>query len=197
MSTQDLLDGAGDPATGPGAVAVRVHRVEPSDWASHRDLRLAMLGADPRAFWADLATVRRWEQEQWREEILGPRIHLQARRGADAHGGIALLPAGYTPEHVIPADRAHIVSLWVRPEARGARLAHLLIGAVAELALDLGRPQLHLDVDETNAPARELYRSLGFRETGQRELREDTRTSWVEYAARADDVAAGAGATGA
>ena len=77
--------------------------------------------ADPDAFWADLGEVRSRTEEQWREEIAGPRIHLQARAGETVLGGIALLPEGYTPEHPIPEDRSHIVSLWVRPAARSLR----------------------------------------------------------------------------
>ena len=168
------------------SLPVEVHRVLPEEWRAHRDLRLDMLEADPDAFWADLSEVRSRSEEQWREEIVGPRIHLQARAGDEVLGGIALLPEGYTPGHAIPADRAHIVSLWVRPEARGTGTSSLLLRHLAGLALELGRPDLRLDVDESNAPARALYERLGFRATGARDPREGRTTAWVEYALRAE-----------
>src|SRR5690606_30037921 len=101
---------SGGPGTGdgPGAAPVParmsageglfLHRVVPEDWASHRALRLDMLEADPGAFWADPHEARARDEETWREEIRGPRVHLQARRSGEVLGGIALLPEGYTPE---------------------------------------------------------------------------------------------------
>lgn len=170
------------------ATTVRIHRVTGEDWASHRDLRLDMLAADPEAFWADPAEARRRDERQWRREIAGPRVHLQARRGGSVLGGIALLPAGYTPEHVIPADRAYIVSLWVRPAARGTGLSRVLLASAARLSLELGRPDLRLDVDDTNTPAQGLYERLGFAATGAREAREGRSTYWVEYAIHAEQL---------
>jgi ribosomal protein S18 acetylase RimI-like enzyme len=170
---------------------VRIHRVGVDDWVSHRALRLDMLAADPEAFWADPDEARARTEQQWREEIAGPRLHLQARRGEDVLGGIALLPAGYTPEHVIPADRAHIVSLWVRPAARGGGLTALLFAALARLSLDLGRPDLRLDVDETNLAAQRVYERLGFEATGGRDPREGRSTAWIEYAIRAEQLLSG------
>lgn len=159
-----------------------LHRVVPEDWASHRALRLDMLEADPGAFWADPHEARARDEETWREEIRGPRVHLQARRSGEVLGGIALLPEGYTPEQAIPEDRAHIVSLWVRPEARGLGVSRLLLAGVAQLALELGRPCLHLDVDSDNTAAQSLYLHLGFTATGARDPREGRESSWVEYA---------------
>ncbi|MDV3296439.1 MAG: GNAT family N-acetyltransferase [Brachybacterium paraconglomeratum] len=170
---------------------VEVHRVLPEQWRAHRDLRLDMLEADPDAFWADLGEVRSRTEEQWREEIAGPRIHLQARVGETVLGGIALLPEGYTPEHPIPADRSHIVSLWVRPAARGRGISTLLLRSVAELAISIGRPELSLDVDETNASARAVYERLGFRATGEREPREGRDSAWIEYMLGAEELLRG------
>lgn len=174
-------------ATNP-STALRIHRVTGEDWNSHRELRLDMLTADPEAFWADPAEARRRDEQQWRAEIAGPRIHLQARSEGAVLGGIALLPAGYTPEHMIPEDRAHIVSLWIHPAARGTGVSRALLAALARLSLELGRPDLRLDVDDTNLPAQRLYERLGFTATGNREPRESRGTSWVEYAIGAEQL---------
>ncbi|MCT1385807.1 GNAT family N-acetyltransferase, partial [Brachybacterium sp. p3-SID1565] len=143
-------------------------RVGEEDWRSHRDLRLDMLADSPRAFWAQLAEVQDRTPEQWREELRGPRIHLQARCGDQVMGSLAVLPQGYTPEHVIGEDQAILVSLWVRPEARGSGASRALFRAAAELALELGRPHLLLEVDDAGHAARRLYARLGFTETGTR-----------------------------
>ena len=173
------------------SLPVEVHRVLPEEWRAHRDLRLDMLEADPDAFWADLSEVRSRTEEQWREEIVGPRIHLQARAGDEVLGGIALLPEGYTPEHPIPEDCSHIVSLWVRPTARGRGISTLLLRHLAQLAISLGRPKLSLDVDETNTSAQAVYERLGFRATGEREPREGRDSAWVEHVIDAEQLLRG------
>lgn len=176
-------DGAGIPRTGAGAVAV--HRVGPEDWLAHRDLRLTMLRTDPEAFWAQADVLAGWGEQQWRADATGPRLHLQARRRDEVLGGIGLLPEGYTPEMSIPEDCVHLVSMWVRPTARGQRVADLLLVAGAELALELGRPHLLLDVDARNAPARRFYTRCGFRPTGAADPREGTDSHWLEHEADA------------
>lgn len=188
----DTGTGEASTKTVPGeAPPLHIHRVRAEDWVSHRDLRLAMLSADPDAFWADLGEVRARTAQQWQDEIAGPRLHLQARRGEEVLGGIALLPEGYTPEHQIPEDRAHIVSLWVRPEARGSGVSRGLFSALARCAVDLGRPDLRLDVDESNLIAQRLYERLGFTATGARDPRQGRSTAWVEYAIRAEHLLEG------
>lgn len=181
MGTLHTTDGAGPPHEVSGAVAVSVTRVEPDDWISHRDLRLAMLSDAPEAFWASLEDVRARTEQQWRQEIHGPRIHLQARRGEEVLGGIAVLPQGYTPEHHIAFDEIILVSLWVRPAARGTGASRELMSAAAQLAIHLGRPRVQLEVDDGNGPARRLYDRLGFTETGVRYPRQSTGSTWVQY----------------
>ncbi len=189
MTPLETTSGAGTSAREPGAAGdVRVVRVGEEDWRSHRDLRLDMLADSPRAFWAQLAEVQDRTPEQWREELRGPRIHLQARCVDQVMGSLAVLPQGYTPEHVIGEDQAILVSLWVRPEARGSGASRALFRAAAELALELGRPHLLLEVDDAGHAARRLYARLGFTETGTRHPRESTGGEWIEYEGRAEHL---------
>lgn len=170
---------------------LRVVRVGPEDWARHRALRLEMLEESPMSFWATLEETRQRTEAQWREELHGPRIHFQARHvdeaGADRAdlppaGGIALLPQGYTDEHVIEPDQSIVVSLWVRPELRGRGVSGPLWAALADHAVELGRPRLLLEVDDSNTAAMASYARIGFEETGVRFPRRGTGTHWVEFA---------------
>ncbi|WP_341855308.1 hypothetical protein [Brachybacterium sp. GPGPB12] len=63
----------------------------------------------------------------------------------------------------------------------------MLLRGVAELAISIGRPQLSLDVDDTNTSARAVYERLGFRATGQREPREGRDSAWIEYVLGAEE----------
>ena len=184
------MDAPHDPHRGSFDPSLRVARVLPAQWESHRDLRLDMLAADPTAFWAVREDLVGLSEQQWREDVRGPRHHLQARRGTEVLGGIAVLPGGYTPDHVVPDDQAQLVSLWVRPAARGQGVAPVLVRAAAREALRLGRPDLHLEVDDAQTAAIALYERLGFRATGARDPRPATGGHWVEFAARAEDLLA-------
>lgn len=61
----------------------------------------------------------------------------------------------------VVGDLLHIARLAVRPEARRGGLARALMGALASWALERGATTCALQVAEHNAPALELYASLG------------------------------------
>ena len=65
-------------------------------------------------------------------------------------------------------DEAEILTLAVRPEARGQSLGLKLVSAAAELAKASGAVSLFLEVAEDNRAARALYRRAGFAEAGRR-----------------------------
>lgn len=65
-------------------------------------------------------------------------------------------------------DEAEILTLAVRPEARGQGLGLKLVSAAAELAKASGAVSLFLEVAEDNRPARALYHRAGFAEAGRR-----------------------------
>jgi ribosomal-protein-alanine N-acetyltransferase len=66
------------------------------------------------------------------------------------------------------ADEAELLTIAVDPGWRGKRVGHALMSAVfADLMLSPAR-RLFLEVDEQNAPAVRLYKSLGFAAVGSR-----------------------------
>ena len=170
--------------------ALLVRRVLSEHWEAHRGLRLAMLEADPGAFWARIEDCRDLTREDWIQDIAGPRLHLQALSGDEVVGGIAVLPQGYTPAEPIRDDEANLVSLWVRPASRGSGASRALLRAAARLAIELGRPHLLLDVDSQQLRAARLYERTGFTASGIRKPREETGGTWVEYCAHAEQVLA-------
>lgn len=179
---------------------LHIHRVSGEDWRSHRDLRLEMLADAPHAFWATLDQVRERTEEQWRGELAGSRIFLQARstpgddhsaagHGAAVLGQLGIDPVGYTEELALPSDTVNIVSLYVRPAHRGGGVTRALFAAAAETMRSLGRSHMLLETPDDNMPARRRYRALGFRETGR--TAPDPRREGhveVEYAAHVDDL---------
>ena len=66
------------------------------------------------------------------------------------------------------ASEAEILSIAVAPSRRGRGLARSLLNLHLRRLAGLGTRAVFLEVDEDNAPARNLYRRAGFQEVGRR-----------------------------
>jgi ribosomal-protein-alanine N-acetyltransferase len=65
-------------------------------------------------------------------------------------------------------DELHVLNVAVAPEARRRGVARALLAEVEARAAAEGAARATLEVRRSNAPAIELYRSLGYREVGVR-----------------------------
>lgn len=65
-------------------------------------------------------------------------------------------------------DEGHILDVAVHPEKRGAGVGRLLVEKVLEECRSNGASFVSLEVRESNASARALYRTMGFVEAGRR-----------------------------
>jgi ribosomal protein S18 acetylase RimI-like enzyme len=144
-----------------GAMVV-VREVTPDDWETLRDVRLAALREAPYAFASTYAREAAFTEEQWRDRISDRSVtYLAYRPGNPEPDGLA---GAYVADGV-----ANVVSLWVRPSARGHGVGEALIGATADWAKARDHAALLLWVTESNTPARELYDRCGFALTGERQ----------------------------
>jgi RimJ/RimL family protein N-acetyltransferase len=140
--------------------APQIRRLETSDAAQYRDIRLEALQRNPEAF----GSTFEYEDAQplsWFEAALG----RAAIFGGFLDGALAGV-AGFALEE--GAKRAHKALLWgmyVRATARNTGLGKRLVAAV----LDHGRGRVEmvkLSVVSENEAARRLYRAMGFVEYG-------------------------------
>jgi [ribosomal protein S18]-alanine N-acetyltransferase len=67
------------------------------------------------------------------------------------------------------AGEAEILSIAIAPRQRGRGLARPLLDLHLRRLAGLGTRAVFLEVDESNAPARALYRRAGFRDVGRRQ----------------------------
>ena len=152
-------------------LAQQIRRLEISDAALFRDIRLEALAKNPEAFGSTFEKENA-QPLAWFEATLGAADIF----GAFLDGKLAGI-AGYSAQE--NSKKAHKGLLWtmyVRAAARHAGLGKVLVAAVLEHAR--GRVELvQLTVVSENESARRLYRAMGFVEYGyeKKALKHDGR----------------------
>jgi GNAT superfamily N-acetyltransferase len=133
------------------------------DWPVLRDIRLAALADAPDAFASTYASEEGLNEADWRARIAtgGSFLAYLPDIGASGPAGLA---GGYAPE----PGTVELVSVWVRPQARGHGVGAALIAAVIDWAKVSDATAVHLWVNEANTRARLLYQRCGFAPTGER-----------------------------
>ncbi|URN16741.1 MULTISPECIES: GNAT family N-acetyltransferase [Streptomyces] len=160
-----------------------IRTVRAEEWREARVLRLDALRdpAAPLAFLDTYEAAVARPEEHWRERTawsaegsdtarqfvavapdgrwVGSVTSLLERRGAEVLFGEA-------PE----VDQAHIVGVYLRPEARGGGVAEKLVETAVDWSWSLSEPvvrRVRLYVHERNARAAALYRKAGFVPSGR------------------------------
>jgi ribosomal protein S18 acetylase RimI-like enzyme len=142
---------------------VLIREVAPGDWEALRDIRLAALREAPSAFGSTYAREAAFTGAQWRARI--------SDRAATYLAYLPDLtePAGIGGVYVEDDGSAELVSMWVRPAARGRSVGEALVEAAAGWSRARDHDALYLWVTESNDPARRLYERCGFTPTGERQ----------------------------
>ena len=139
-----------------------VREVEPGDWAILREIRLAALQDAPQAFGSTHQREARFTEALWRNRINDRAVTFFAHLDEDP------APAGIAGVWV-DDGAAELVSMRVRPDARGRGVGAALVMAAAGWAKARDHDTLFLWVTELNAPARRLYERYGFTQSGDRQ----------------------------
>ena len=141
---------------------VLVRETVAADWQALRDIRLEALRNAPTAFGSS------YQQEAARDEA---HWHNRISRGGTFLGYVPEVtePAGLAGGYLEDPVTAELVSMYVRPRARGHGVGEALVATVIDWARHQNAARVHLWVTEANAPARALYERLGFTLTGERQ----------------------------
>src|SRR3954447_22245695 len=127
-----------------------------------RDIRLRALADAPQAFASTLAREQTFTRDVWTSRLTdGDSVNLLAVEEGE--------PVAMATGRLDDPDTAHLLGMWVAPQARGGGVAALLIDAVTGWARDRGARHLVLWVTDVNRVARALYDKSGFRPTGERQ----------------------------
>jgi GNAT superfamily N-acetyltransferase len=132
------------------------------DWQAMRDIRLQALRDAPDAFASTYARDAAFEPAEW---------HRRAVRDGSFFAFIPELavPAGLAGGYEAEPGVVELISMFVRPQARGHGVGEALAGAVVAWAEDKGAKSVHLWVTESNKPAIRLYERCGFTVTPERQ----------------------------
>jgi RimJ/RimL family protein N-acetyltransferase len=149
-----------------------IRRLDPSDWARFREIRLDMLRADPRAFGATQAEWAAKSEREIRDWLA--KIHTLALFQGQRILGTA---AFHRNSAARATHRAEVIAVYLRADARGQGHAARLLAALSEAAQAQGILQLELDVADWNTRAIALYERAGFETVGRmpRAMRDGAR----------------------
>ena len=143
---------------------VLVREVTDGDVEAFRDIRLEALRDAPEAFGSTFAREVAFAEADWQRRIA---------RGGNFLGYLpeasATEPAGLIGGFQEDPQTVELVSMFVRPRARGRGVGEALIATVIDWAAARNASSVHLWVTETNKPARLLYERCGFVLTGERQ----------------------------
>jgi ribosomal protein S18 acetylase RimI-like enzyme len=150
---------------------LQISRLEPSDAALFREIRLEGLKTNPEAFGST------FEEESaqplsWFEAVLGRNDVF----GAFLDGALSGVAAYAAQAGLKHAHKARLFGMYVRSTARNSGLGKKLVAAVLNHAR--GRVEMvQLTVVSANDGARWLYRAMGFVEYGyeKRALKQNGR----------------------
>ena len=147
-------------ASGP-TISLKVRRLEASDVADYRELRLESLKVHPEAFGSS------WESEEekpisWWAELLQRTTVFGGWVNNSPLVGVAGFAVHDTPKL---RHKGVLWGMYVRPEARGTGLAAALVQQVVAHARPLVE-QVCLTAVASNIAARRLYNAAGFEEYG-------------------------------
>ena len=143
---------------------VLVRETVAADWQVLRDIRLEALRDAPTAFGSTYAQEAARDQAHWLKRIARGGTFLAYLTDLDTSD-----PAGLIGGYPEDPQTVELVSMYVRPGARGRGVGEALVAAVISWAAGKNAQQVRLWVTQTNAPARALYERCGFALTGERQ----------------------------
>jgi GNAT superfamily N-acetyltransferase len=135
---------------------VLVRKTVTGDWRALRDIRLEALRDAPTAFGSAYEHEAVRGEARWRDWIARGGTFLAYLPDLSSSDPAGLI-GGYQEDPVT----VELVSMYVRPRARGRGVGKALVATIIDWATARQATAVHLWVTETNAPARALYQRCG------------------------------------
>jgi ribosomal protein S18 acetylase RimI-like enzyme len=150
---------------------IEVRALEPSEWRTFRDVRLAALAADGDAFLTSLEEAAAWPEDTW--------AAVADRRGVAFVDGEPVGMVGWSWHDDVDDPFLELISMWVRPDHRGGDVGPRLVELVERAASARGRP-VRLAVFSDNERAVRFYAANSFVETRRDDFDDRRQLVWME-----------------
>jgi GNAT superfamily N-acetyltransferase len=147
------------------SIGQSVRRAVLGDEPILREVRLQALSDAPDAFGSTYEKEIARTASDW-QRWMSPGVTFILYEPAGARGLVAGLRDETDPAVV------HLMAMWVHPKIRGSGGADELVSAVVAWAGSVGAQLVRLKVIQGNDRARRFYERMGFRSTGQEEIRQ-------------------------
>jgi GNAT superfamily N-acetyltransferase len=147
------------------SIARFVRRAVLGDEAILREVRLQALSEQPDAFGSTYEREVARSTADW-QRWMSPGVAFILCEPEGTRGMVAGLRDEADPAVV------HLMAMWVHPKIRGSGGADELVVAVIAWAQSEGAKLVRLKVIQGNGRARGFYERMGFRATGQEEIRQ-------------------------
>ncbi|HZS59817.1 MAG TPA: GNAT family N-acetyltransferase [Gemmatimonadaceae bacterium] len=156
---------------------VSFRRLDPSDAAAYKVIRLEGLRDAPRAF---LSTVE--EEAALTLEAYRARLSTVDNATIGAFSANELVGIGTILRETRTRNRhkGDIVGMYVTPSARGAGVASGIMERLIAHARSLGLRSIRLDVESENSGARRLYERFAFKPYGHEPRAHLLDGAWLE-----------------
>ncbi|MBT8460360.1 MAG: GNAT family N-acetyltransferase [Boseongicola sp.] len=138
-----------------------IRRLDASDLAAFKHLRLMSLELEPENYASTHAEWAAMSDHEWRHYLTGEPIFA----AFEEEKPVALAGVIHQKRDRM-AHRASVAMVFVVPERRGSGLADKMMDRVAGYARGCGLVQLELTVQAGNARAVRFYERLGFQRYG-------------------------------
>ncbi len=149
---------------------IRIVTPQLSDWKKYRSLKLEALREEPYAFATSAPELENLSDDYWRADLLkaergrGLVLWAQDQETGEPVGMVS----AFWGDRVKQNHQATILWVYLRKEYRGQGISRqLMTQLLAELVKRPNLIKAYLTVMEKQLPARNLYKSLGFVESGK------------------------------
>lgn len=136
-------------------------RFTPNEWPTIKEIRLAMLTADPTEFDTDRAVAEAADEAWWRLWATGTVRVPRATWGVFQDAACIGMVAAHSNR-----GQCHVGALWVRPDSRGTGAARFLLDAAETWAHDVRCSRVVLGVRDQN-PVKSYYERRHYVLTGR------------------------------
>ncbi len=148
---------------------IEIISLKPEEWMQYKDLRLRALKEDPQAFGSTYEDNSKHPDKYWQQRLEDTiNKNTQWLVFANLNGKLVGMAGGFAEKE---PDNAHVIAVYVIPEARGKGISkQLMKELIARITTNKSIKKITVDVNPEQEAAYNLYKNSGFTVTKKYKL---------------------------